>query len=148
MWRHGANVPPEAIGFVDSPYKDTAAIPKGLGAKHDAEGILRILPEFEVGFTDFEGFSHLIGSRHSTAPRLRSAWHTPPATIDQHGLFATRSPRRPNPIGVCAVGAITHVRGVNMLDGTPTLDIKPYLSSVPSETLRREWLAEAELREG
>lgn len=77
MWRHGANVPPEAIGFVDSPYKDTAAIPKGLGAKHDAEGILRILPEFEVGFTDFEGFSHLIGSRHSTAPRLRSAWHTP-----------------------------------------------------------------------
>jgi tRNA (Thr-GGU) A37 N-methylase len=51
---------PQAIGFVDNPYKDTAAIPKGLGAKHDAEGVLRILPEFELGLTDIEGFSHLM----------------------------------------------------------------------------------------
>jgi tRNA (Thr-GGU) A37 N-methylase len=51
---------PHAIGFVDSPYKDPAAISKGLGTKHDAEGILRILPEFELGLTDIEGFSHLM----------------------------------------------------------------------------------------
>jgi tRNA (adenine37-N6)-methyltransferase len=51
---------PQAIGFVDSPYKDTAAIPKGLGTKHDAEGVLRILPDFELGLTDIEGFSHLM----------------------------------------------------------------------------------------
>jgi tRNA (Thr-GGU) A37 N-methylase len=51
---------PQAIGFVDSPYNDMAAIPKGLGAKHDLEGILRILLEFEVGLTDIEGFSHLM----------------------------------------------------------------------------------------
>lgn len=56
---------PQAIGFVDSPSKDTAAIPKGLGAKHNAEGILRILPEFEVGLTDIEGFiaSTIIAAR-------------------------------------------------------------------------------------
>jgi tRNA (Thr-GGU) A37 N-methylase len=48
------------IGFVSSPYKDTCHIPKGLGAKHDAEGVLRIMPEFGPGLTDIEGFSHLI----------------------------------------------------------------------------------------
>ncbi len=48
------------IGFVSSPYKDTGEIPKGLGAKHDADGVLKILPEFEPGLTDIEGFSHLI----------------------------------------------------------------------------------------
>ena len=70
-----------------------------------------------------------------------------------HGVFATRSPRRPNPIGLTTVellrreGSELHVRGVDMLDGTPILDIKPYLSNIPSEKLRRGWLAEAEARQ-
>ena len=65
-------------------------------------------------------------------------------------MFATRSPRRPNPIGLTVVellgreGSTLRVRGVDMLDGTPVLDIKPYLSSIPEEKLRRGWLAEAE----
>ncbi len=69
-----------------------------------------------------------------------------------HGVFATRSPRRPNPIGLSVVellgreGARLRVRGVDMLDGTPILDIKPYLSSVPQDQLRRGWIAEAERR--
>ena len=67
-------------------------------------------------------------------------------------MFATRSPRRPNPIGLTTVellrreGTRLHVRGVDMLDGTPVLDVKPYLSSVPDSKLRRGWLAEAEAR--
>ena len=67
-------------------------------------------------------------------------------------MFATRSPRRPNPVGLTIVellsrdGTRLHVRGVDMLDGTPILDIKPYLSSIPTEKLRRGWLAEAEAR--
>ncbi len=48
------------IGFVTSPYKDASEVPKGLGAKHEADGVLKILPEFELGLTDIEGFSHLI----------------------------------------------------------------------------------------
>ena len=48
------------IGFVSSPYKDASEVPKGLGAKHEADGVLKILPEFELGLTDIEGFSHLI----------------------------------------------------------------------------------------
>ena len=51
---------PQAIGFVSSSYKATAEIPKGLGTKHEAEGVLKILPEFELGLTDIEGFSHLV----------------------------------------------------------------------------------------
>ena len=47
------------IGYVSSPYRETTEIPKGLGASHHAEGVLRILPEFEAGLTDIEGFSHL-----------------------------------------------------------------------------------------
>jgi tRNA (Thr-GGU) A37 N-methylase len=67
-------------------------------------------------------------------------------------VFATRSPRRPNPIGLTIVellgreGAALRVRGLDMLDGTPILDIKPYLSNIPPEQLRRGWLAEAEER--
>jgi tRNA (Thr-GGU) A37 N-methylase len=67
-------------------------------------------------------------------------------------VFATRSPRRPNPIGLTVVellgreGTRLHVRGIDMLDGTPVVDIKPYLSSVPAEKLRRGWLGEAERR--
>ena len=77
---------------------------------------------------------------------------TPPSDNRPHGVFATRSPRRPNPVGLTIVellsrdGTRLHVRGVDMLDGTPILDIKPYLSSIPAEKLRRGWLAEAEAR--
>jgi tRNA-Thr(GGU) m(6)t(6)A37 methyltransferase TsaA len=79
---------------------------------------------------------------------------TPPSDDRPHGLFTTRSPRRPNPIGLTVVELLSRengelrVRGVDMLDGTPILDIKPYLSSIPAEKLRRGWLAEAEARKG
>ncbi|MDT7813561.1 MAG: tRNA (adenine37-N6)-methyltransferase [Acidobacteriaceae bacterium] len=143
---------PRAIGFVDSPYQDTAAIPKGLGAKHEAEGVLRILPEFELGLTDIEGFSHLMVIWAFDRSDGFDLLGRPPFDNRLHGVFATRSPRRPNPIGLTVVellrreNGLLHVRGVDMLDGTPILDIKPYLSSVPSETLRRGWVAEAENR--
>src|SRR6476646_3880479 len=148
---------PQPIGFISSPYKNTKEIPKGLNAKHDVEGVLKIMPELEPGLTDIEGFSHLIVVwEFDRSPReeLRGddLLASPPSDNRQHGVFATRSPRRPNPIGLTVVellrrdGVELHVRGVDMLDGTPVLDIKPYLSSVSSVRLRRGWLAEAEAR--
>src|SRR5271167_1622954 len=145
------------IGFVSSPYKDASEIPKGLGAKHDADGVLKILPELEAGLTDIEGFSHLIVIwEFDRSPKFGSGEFallgTPPSDNRPHGVFATRSPRRPNPIGLTTVellrreGCELHVRGVDMLDGTPILDIKPLLSGVAVEKLRRGWLAEAEAR--
>ena len=143
---------PRPIGYAKTPYTNTHDIPKGLGAKHDAEGSLEILPEFEAGLADIEGFSHLyIVWVFDRADGFDLVAH-PPSDSRSHGVFATRSPRRPNPIGLSTVELLSRdgwhlrVRGVDMLDGTPILDVKPYLSSVPAEKLRRGWLAEAEAR--
>ncbi len=140
------------IGHVRSPYTATRDIPKGLGSAHSAEGALDILPEFEPGLADIEGFSHLyviwVFDR-AGAPSLTA---TSPSDNRPHGVFATRSPQRPNPIGLTVVelisreGRVLRVRGIDMLDGTPILDIKPYLSSIRAGDLRRGWLAEAEAR--
>jgi len=141
-----------AIGYVRSPFQKTTEVPKGLGAKHEAEGILEIREEFGAGLTDIEGFSHLIVIWVFDRSGGFELLGTPPSDDRPHGVFATRSPRRPNPIGLTVVeltgrdGRMLHVRGIDMLDGTAILDIKPYLSNVPSERLRRGWLAEAEER--
>jgi len=140
------------IGFVRSPHAETGQIPKGCGATHTAEGVLEILPEYAQGLIDIEGFSHLfvIWVFHRT--QGYDLLGKPPTDDRSHGVFATRSPRRPNPIALSVLelirrdGAHLYVRGLDMLDGTPILDIKPYLSSVPEEKLRRGWLAEAERR--
>jgi tRNA-Thr(GGU) m(6)t(6)A37 methyltransferase TsaA len=143
---------PQPIGFVSSPFKDTTAIPKGLGAKHEAEGVLKILPAFELGLTGIEGYSHLIVLWVFDRSDNFDLMVTTPSDDRPHGVFSTRSPHRPNPIGFTVVellrreGGSLYVRGVDMLDGTPILDIKPYLSSIPAEKLRRGWLAEAEAR--
>lgn len=142
----------QPIGFVSSPYKEPGEVPRGLGAKHEADGILKVLPQFEAGLTDIEGFSHLIVLWEFDRSQGFQLLGTPPSDNRPHGVFATRSPYRPNPIGMTTVellrreGANLHVRGVDMLDGTPILDIKPYLSSIAQENLRRGWLAEAEAR--
>ena len=142
----------QAIGYVRSPYTSTQEVPRGLGAKQDAEGVLEIAPEFESGLQDIEGFSHLFVIWTFDRSSGYELTATPPSDDRPHGVFATRSPFRPNPIGLTVVsllrrdGARLHVRGIDMLDGTPILDIKPYLSSVAEEKLRRGWLAEAEAR--
>ena len=149
---HATAFTPRPIGTVRSPYTDEAQVPKGPGAQHHAEGVLEILSEFERGLTDIEGFSHLYVLWVFDRSRGYDLLGTPPTDTRPHGVFSTRSPYRPNPIGLTVVqllrrdGPRLHVRGVDMLGGTPILDIKPYLSSVPREELRRGWLAEAEAR--
>jgi tRNA-Thr(GGU) m(6)t(6)A37 methyltransferase TsaA len=143
----------QPIGHITSPYRNTSDIPRGLGAQHQAEGILNLLPQFEPGLTDIEGFSHLIILWEFDRSQGFELLGTPPSDNRPHGVFATRSPRRPNPIGLTIVellrreGANLHVRGIDMLHGTPILDIKPYLSSIPVQKLRRGWLGEAESRQ-
>ena len=142
----------QVIGYVGSPYKDAREVPRGLGTKHSADGILEIKPELELGLTDIEGFSHLFVIWAFDRSEGFELLGTPPSDNRPHGVFATRSPKRPNPIGLTVVellrreGPRLHVRGVDMLDRTPILDIKPYLSNISPEHLRRGWLAEAEAR--
>ena len=140
------------IGTVHSPYTDTSQVPRGPGTKHEAEGVLEIAPEFEAGLADIEGFSHLYVLWVFDRADPPSLVSTPPTDDRPHGVFATRSPARPNAIGLTVVrllgrdGRRLRVHGVDMLDGTPILDLKPYLSSVPEADLRRGWMAEAERR--
>src|SRR5206468_9755751 len=101
---------------------------------------LHHLPSFPTRrSSDLEGFSHLfvLWVFHKAAGFDLEG--TPPSDNRPHGVFATRSPRRPNPIGLSVVellrreGSRLHLRRVDMLDGTPVLDVKPYLSSVSQE---------------
>ncbi len=142
----------EPIGTIRSPFTETAQIPKGPSAEHSAEGVLELRADLEQGLTDIEGFSHLFVLWVFDRSVGYDLMAHPPLDDRPHGLFATRSPRRPNPIGLTVVrllrreGPRLFVRGVDMLDGTPIVDIKPYLSSVPAEEIKRGWLADAESR--
>jgi tRNA-Thr(GGU) m(6)t(6)A37 methyltransferase TsaA len=141
----------EPIGFIHSPFREVSAIPKGLGTKHEAIGEIELLREFEPGLDGIEGFSHLYVIWEFDRSDGFDLAVAPPSDPSQtHGVFSTHAPRRPNPLALTVVellardGARLRVRGVDMLDGTPVLDIKPVWSSIPQEKLRRGWLAEAE----
>jgi len=140
------------IGIVHSPFSQTDEVPKGLGAKHEEEGTIEVLSELEAGLKDIEGFSHLYVIWVFHRSQSCELVGTPPCDTQPHGVFASRSPFRPNPIGLTVVrllgreGNLLRVRGVDMLEGTPILDIKPYLTNVPESELRRGWLAEVEAR--
>ena len=112
-----------------------------------------MLSEYEPGLSDIDGFSHLFVLWLFDRVEGFELLASPPTDTRPHGVFATRSPRRPNPIGLTVVRLLgredcsLRVAGVDMLDGTPILDIKPYLSSIPIDQVKRGWLAEAEARQ-
>src|SRR6266511_5588170 len=109
------------VGWARTPFFATTEIPKGLGARHEMEGTLEIAPELEQGLTDIEGFSHLFVLWVFDRANGFDLTSMPPCDDRAHGVFATRSPRRPNPIGLTVVelvkrdGPRLHVRGVDML---------------------------------
>ena len=139
----------QPIGYIRSSYTDVKQVPKGLGTQHTLEGTLEVLPEFEEGLLDVEGYSHLFIIWIFHKSRGVELVGRPPTDNRPHGVFSTRSPRRPNAIGLTVVellkreGCRLQLRGIDMLDGTPVVDIKPYSSSIPMEKLRRGWLEEA-----
>ncbi len=121
------------IGVFRTSYLTTDAIPKTLGQAPTAEGVIEVAPAYADGLLDIDRFSHLIvlfAFHQSTAKPLRVY---PPGQTRERGVFATRSPHRPNAIGILTVeltkreGSRLFVKGVDVLDGTPVLDIKPYL---------------------
>lgn len=146
----------DAIGRVCSGYHRRFGTPQQASAvDSDAAAVLRLDP----AKIPAEALADLVGmDRIWVLSWLHrgGGWSPqvfpPRGPRQRRGLFATRSPDRPNPIGLSAVelvrveGCDLHVRGIDLLDGTPILDIKPYLSGVPKEKLRRGWMDEAEER--
>jgi tRNA (adenine37-N6)-methyltransferase len=121
------------IGVIRTPFPSTAGMPIQATAAVGIPGWIELDPDLAAGLVDLEGFSHLILLYHLhriTAPRLTV---TPFLDDRPHGIFATRSPARPNPIGISTVrliaivGSTIEIEVVDMLDGTPLLDIKPYV---------------------
>lgn len=139
-----------AIGVVHSPFKRPKDIPVEMNADphgFDAvAGEIEIFPEFEAGLKDIDGFSHLIVvfAFHSAGePRLLVR---PPFETGVRGVFATRSPHRPNPVGLTVVkllgrtGAILRVSGLDMIEGTPVLDLKPYTVKDQKPDIATGWI--------
>lgn len=122
-----------SIGIIHSPYTEPAGAPiQGVFA-HGATGTVEVFPEFAEGLTDLEGFSHIILLYCFHRVQGYSLMCRPFLDVCDHGIFATRAPRRPNPVGLSVVellgidGSILTIGGIDMVDGTPLLDIKPYV---------------------
>ncbi len=138
------------VGIVRSPFTRLEGMPLQSVAGSEVHARIEIRADLEPGLRDLDGFSHLhvITHLHRGSPgRLQVV---PFLDATTRGVFATRSPRHPNPIGLSVVrllavdGSTLEISGVDLLDGTPVLDIKPYVPAfdvVPAE--RTGWLASA-----
>jgi tRNA (adenine37-N6)-methyltransferase len=135
------------IGLIHSPFDDAEGTPIQPSMAQGAVGTVEILPEYVEGLRDLEGFERIwliYWFDRSCDAKLRV---TPFRDTEERGLFATRAPSRPNPIGISSVkllsieGAALKVEDVDILDGTPLLDIKPYVPAFDVfETRRSGWL--------
>jgi tRNA (adenine37-N6)-methyltransferase len=127
------------IGIVHSPHAAAGhSLPQRL-SRRGVEGTVEVFPDFLEGLRDLDGFSHVVLLCHLHESKGYSLAVTPPGEVVTHGVFATRSPRRPNPVSLTVVrlqrieGATLHVVDLDLLDGTPLLDIKPYFPMTPAE---------------
>jgi tRNA-Thr(GGU) m(6)t(6)A37 methyltransferase TsaA len=122
------------IGIVQSPFKEPKGTPIQSPAAQDIDGVISIYPEYVEGLKDIEGFSHIILLYHFHLVKESSLLVKPFLDTNLHGIFATRSPSRPNPIGFSIVRLLKveenklYIRDVDIVDGTPLLDIKPYVA--------------------
>jgi tRNA-Thr(GGU) m(6)t(6)A37 methyltransferase TsaA len=122
-----------SIGTIHSPFKDQKDMPIQPTGQASAPGIAEVLPEYAEGLKDLEGFSHVILLYHLHEVRRVDLTVTPFLGSEVRGVFATRAPTRPNPIGLSVVellraeGNRLYLGNVDILDGTPLLDIKPYV---------------------
>ncbi|OQX23523.1 MAG: tRNA (N6-threonylcarbamoyladenosine(37)-N6)-methyltransferase TrmO [Desulfobacteraceae bacterium IS3] len=121
------------IGVIRSPFRTIEGMPIQPAGASGVQGTIEVFPEFEQGLKDLDGFSHIILLYHFHRVEGYSLLVTPFMDTIQHGLFSTRAPKRPNPIGISVVrlvqisGLTLDIENVDILDGTPLLDIKPYV---------------------
>jgi len=135
------------IGVIHTPHKKAAGTPVQAASAERVAGTVEVFPQYAAGLQDLEGFERiwlLYWFDRATTAELQMK---PYLDTRERGLFATRAPARPNPIGMSAVrllrieANVIHIEGVDMLDGTPLLDIKPYVPQFDAFTAERVgWL--------
>jgi len=139
------------IGVVHSPFREPTGTPiqSAAASAVGVEAQVEIFPSFREGLRDLEGFSHLILLYHMHRIQPAGLFVKPFLGNDRHGVFATRSPGRPNPIGFSVVRLLSvedgelRITDVDILDQTPVLDIKPYVGEFDIRPVERVgWFAE------
>ena len=141
------------IGVIHTPHRELEGMPIQPAGAAGVQGTVEVFETYRDGLADLDGFSHVILLYHfhrSAEFRLRV---TPFMDTVPRGLFATRAPRRPNPIGLSIVrlnrieDGVMHVENVDILDGTPLLDIKPYVPQFDEQSdVRTGWIEAARRR--
>lgn len=141
------------IGVVHSPFLEKEGTPTQPSRSEGAQGTVEVFPEFAEGLSDLDGFSHIILLCHLHRSEGWRPKVVPYLETEPRGLFATRAPCRPNPIGLSVVdllgieGNVLSIRNLDLLNGTPVLDIKPYVGELDARTdIRTGWLASARQR--
>ena len=136
-----------AIGIIHSPFKEPEGTPIQPGAAKGIEGMVEVFTQYEKGLKDIEGFSHIILIYHFHLSKAYSLEIKPYMDNKLHGLFATRAPARPNPIGLSVVRLIKvernnlYIKDIDIVDGTPLLDIKPFVPEFnPGDIIKKGWL--------
>lgn len=136
-----------SIGVIHSPFKDTKGMPIQSSAAHGIKATIDLNPAYAAGLKDLAGFSHIIVLYHFHRSKGYSLKVRPFLDNNRHGVFATRAPQRPNPIGISVVkllnltGNVLEIENVDILDGTPLLEIKPYVPAFDVKWAKRiGWL--------
>jgi tRNA-Thr(GGU) m(6)t(6)A37 methyltransferase TsaA len=142
-----------SIGIVHTPFKDLNNIPNQPSEAEGTKGVVEVYPTFQKGLKDLDGFSHIILLCHFHKISEYNLYVVPSGETKSRGLFATRSPKRPNPIGfsVVRLNEIHENRlmisDLDILDGTPVLDIKPYFREFESDVyIKTGWLEKRKLQ--
>lgn len=145
----------QPIGIIHSPFTEIAGMPIQPTGAAGIRGTIEIFPDFAEGLTALDGFSHLILLYHFHQTKKVQLLVTPFLDSQPHGIFATRAPNRPNPIGLSVVKLvhiednIIDIENVDVLDGTPLLDIKPYVPEFDHySSAQIGWLNQAGHRAG
>jgi tRNA-Thr(GGU) m(6)t(6)A37 methyltransferase TsaA len=138
------------IGIIRSPYAEPENMPIQPVGAAGVQGTVEVFEEYRAGLDDLDGFSHIILLYHFHLSGSFELRVVPFLDSDPRGLFATRAPRRPNPIGLSVVqldkieNGVLYIRNVDIVDGTPLLDIKPYVPEFDAGLeVRTGWLEKA-----
>ena len=138
------------IGIVHSPFKELNGMPIQPAGAVGVKGTVEVFEEYRAGLKELDGFSHIILLYHVHRSQGFKLHVVPFMDSEPRGLFATRAPKRPNPIGLSVVqldkieDGVLQIQKVDILDGTPLLDIKPYVPEFDAEVkVRTGWLEAA-----